>query len=434
MSNKVLQKIKTLNRARLDKWHNGKKKIRKLLSRITAKSQKRDHSEAQKTILRAHAPGPHFEQTLIGDESLASQARARLFAFYLPQFYPFEENDRWWGAGFTEWRNVTRALPRFEGHLQPRLPRDLGFYDLRNIETIKEQIRMARRSGVAGFCYYYYWFSGRRLLDRPLDILLRHSEIDFPFCLMWANESWTRRWDGQDHNVLMKQEYHNEDDTLLIDDLARYFKDSRYERIHGRPLFIIYRAAVVPDFKHRLSHWRRLFAERHDLQPLVLMAQTHKDIDPLPYGLDGAIEFPPHKLFDRLPHVSDRKLKLLDPEFSGTYMHYDDLVRRSLSIKAPAFPLIRTLVPSWDNEARKPSCGLGLIEADPQKYENWLSALADQAVQKPFQGVPYVFVNAWNEWAEGAVLEPDLYHGAAYLNATFRALTTAAHSISYSKQ
>ena len=378
--------------------------------------------DLQLELQRQEGPGSDFESELIGNPLLASGARARLFAFYLPQFYPFAENDEWWGKGFTEWRNVTRALPRFHGHQQPRLPRDLGFYDLRNVETLREQVALARASAVAGFCFYYYWFNGKRLLDRPLDAFLS-SDIDFPFCLMWANENWTRRWDGMEQDVLMRQDYLDDDDAALVDDLAAYFRDERYERVDGRPLFFIYRPGVIPDFADKLDRWRELFAERHGMNPLFMMAQGFGDTDPRPFGLDGAIEFPPHKLATGLVPVNAR-LRLTDTSFSGHYMSYDDLVSSSLEEPVPPFELIRTAVPSWDNEPRKPGRGMGFVGATPEKYGAWLRELSAQASERPLLGrTPYVFVNAWNEWAEGAFLEPDLHFGSAYLNATFRAMT-----------
>lgn len=377
----------------------------------------------QLEIAKNMQPGPHFEAELTGCADTVDCVRARMFAFYLPQFHPFAENDKWWGKGFTEWRNVTRALPRFEGHEQPRMPRDLGFYDLRNVDTIREQVRMAKQSGVTGFCFYYYWFNRTRLLDRPLDLFLANGDIDFPFSIMWANENWTRRWDGLENDVLMKQEYKPEDDAALVADLARYFKDPRYERIDGRPLFIIYRPGIVPNFSERLAAWRTLFEQEHGLNPLIFMVLGFGDNDPGVYGLDGGIEFPPHKIAQGLPPVNAR-LKMLDPAFEGHYMSYDDLITSSLAVEPPEFELIRTLVPAWDNEARKPSRGMGFVGANPEKYEFWLNKLVEQAVSRPLFGKqPYVFVNAWNEWAEGAHLEPDLHNGVAYLNATFRALT-----------
>ncbi|MGH8558765.1 MAG: glycoside hydrolase family 99-like domain-containing protein [Methylococcales bacterium] len=378
-------------------------------------------NELFRELMRNHLAGPHFEDNLVGSTALARTAGARAFAFYLPQFYPFAENDEWWGKGFTEWRNVSRALPRFVGHRQPRLPRNLGFYDLRNRDTIRAQVDLARASAIAGFCFYYYWFNGKRLLDQPLDAFLT-SEIDFSFCLMWANENWTRSWDGLDNHVLMKQDYFEGDDVSLVDDLARYFQDPRYERVDERPLFFIYRPGIIPGFRKKVARWREIIAERHGLHPLILMAQGFGDVDPRPYGLDGAIEFPPHKLATGLRPVNSRML-LLDKGFSGHYFSYDDLIMESLSHPVPDFELIRTAVPSWDNEPRNPGRGMGFVDADPDKYEQWLRELTSQAAERPFLGkVPYVFVNAWNEWAEGATLEPDLYHGVAYLNSTLRAL------------
>ncbi len=374
-------------------------------------------------IRASQRPGEHFEDRPIGTPALSALARTRLFAFYLPQFHPFEENDRWWGPGFTEWTNVTRALPRFVGHQQPRLPRDLGYYDLRNIDTIRAQVRLARDSGVAGFCFYYYWFNGKRLLDKPLDAFLADRRIEFPFCLMWANENWTRRWDGMENDVLMAQEYRPEDDEALVADFARYFRDPRYERVDGRPLLIVYRPGVIPEARARIATWRRLFAQAHGVEPLILMAQCFGDHDPRPFGLDGAIEFPPHKLSADLAPVNSR-LELFDGRFKGHYLDYEDLVRSSREVDAPGFDLVRTLVPAWDNEARKPGRGMGFVGANPERYEAWLRYLVGWSGDHPVRGRhSYVFVNAWNEWAEGAHLEPDVHNGAAYLNATLRALT-----------
>lgn len=377
----------------------------------------------QTEIEKNQSPGPFAEDKLIGRVGSKVEFKARLFAFYLPQFYPFEQNNTWWGPGFTEWRNVTRAIPRFEGHQQPHLPRELGFYDLRNVETMRQQVEMATASGVAGFCFYYYWFNGTRLLDKPLDMFLNNKDIDISFSLMWANENWTRRWDGLENDVLMSQDYHEEDDDALVSDLAKYFADPRYERVDGRPLFKIYRPGIIPNFVARLQKWREIFREKHAMNPLILMVLGFGDFDPAVYNVDGAIEFPPHKLAEGLEPINSQ-LNILDDEFQGHYLRYDDLVASSLSVSAPTYDLIRTLVPAWDNEARKPSRGMGFVEATPEKYEQWLRHLVAYAQAHPFKNkTPYVFVNAWNEWAEGSHLEPDLYNGVAYLNSTYRALT-----------
>jgi lipopolysaccharide biosynthesis protein len=362
-------------------------------------------------------PGDQFEAEPI---RLQGQPLARVFAYYLPQFHPIPENDAWWGEGFTEWRNVTRAMPRFVGHIQPRLPAALGFYDLRQPQVMERQIELAQNAGISGFAFYYYRFGGRRLMEGPLEQFMQQAR--FPFKLIWANESWTRHWDGGNGDVLLAQAYPPSDDLPLVDDLARHFAHPSYERLDGRPLLTIYRAAQIPNAAQRIAYWRQLFRERHQLNPILLMAQSFQDVDPRPYGLDGAVEFPPHLLTAGLPAINSQLVRF-EANYRGHYRHYQQLVQASLKQATPPFPLIRTAAPSWDNEPRYPGGGTGLVEANPRDYQAWLLALAQAAQQNPFMDQqPYVFVNAWNEWAEGAFLEPDLHYGYAYLNATARAL------------
>lgn len=351
--------------------------------------------------------------------------RAKVLAYYLPQFHPFPENDGWWGRGFTEWTNLPRGVPRFKGHYQPRVPRDLGFYNLSISETLHRQVELATASGLSGFVFYYYWFNRKRLLHVPLERLLSEPAIDFPFCLMWANENWTRRWDGSEKEILISQDYCLDDDDELIEDLARHFRDERYIRINGRPVFMIYRPSLIPDASKRIARWRGYWEDRFDMQPLMLMAQSFEDVDPRPYGLDGAIEFPPHKLTRELPDINS-EVEYLDPDFCGRVYRYDDVVQASLQEMPPPFPLVKTVVPSWDNDARRQGHGVTLTGSTPLKYQDWLSEVINRAVATPVFGEALVCVNGWNEWCEGAYLEPDLHFGAAYLNATARAITGQA--------
>lgn len=347
--------------------------------------------------------------------------RAKVITFYLPQFHTFPENDEWWGKGFTEWTNIVRGNPRFVGHYQPRIPRDLGFYDLSQPGVLERQVEMAKQAGIYGFCFYFYWFNGKRLLERPLERLLASPDIQMPFCLMWANENWTRRWDGQEQEVLIRQDYAEKDDPALIETFLRHFSDPRYIRVEGRPLLFIYRAKVIPNLKSRLVNWRLMFQEKGE-QPLILMAQTFNDDDPRPYGFDGAVEFPPHKVSGNAPTITNQ-LELLDPQFSGTVWKYDDVVDVSLKEDPAAFPLLKTVFPMWDNDARRQGRGGSIIHGSTvSAYEKWLNGAISYASQHPFHGEKIVFINAWNEWAEGAYLEPDVHHGAAYLNATARTI------------
>ena len=361
------------------------------------------------------------------DYALCADRRpaVKAIAYYLPQFHPIPENDAWWGSGFTEWRNVVRGQPRFKGHYQPRLPRELGFYDLRLTETMREQIRLAQAFGLHGFCFYYYSFNGRRLLSGPLEAFLADETLEFPFALMWANENWTRTWDGHDNEVLMSQDYRLEDEPAFLADLARHFRDPRYIRIGDRPLFFIYRPGIIPEATATLRRWRGILERDHGLNPLLYMAQGFGDSDPSAFGLDGAIEFPPHKIVSNLPPI-DAQLEVLDPGFTGHVVAYDDVMAASIGEAPPGYPLIKCVAPSWDNEARRPGRGMVLHGSTPEKYERWLRKAVQFAAAHPTHGESFVAVNAWNEWAESAYLEPDIHFGAAYLNATARALAGGA--------
>jgi glycosyl transferase family WbsX/glycosyl transferase family 2 len=383
-----------------------------------------------RAVLAEHArftePGPAFEEFDWEQGKGAARLRAGadplVMAFYLPQFHAIPENNRSWGQGFTEWRQLARAAPRFPGHYQPRIPRDMGFYDLLDEDVIRRQSQMARAAGVGAFAFYYYWFNKKRVLERPVEIF-RKSDIEMPFLLIWANENWTRTWDGSEHEVLLEQDYRPEHEDALLEDLATQMLDPRYVRLDGRPLFVIYNPDPIPDTARTIARWREAWNTRFGLNPLIFMAQTFHREDPRTYGLDGAMEFPPHKLANHAPRRD--VLDAFAGDFAGQVMAYDDFVTASLKEPATAFPLIKTALPGWDNDARRPNRGLLLENSTPAKYQAWLQALVEKAIERPIHGVPLVAVNAWNEWAEGAYLEPDVHYGSAYLNATSRAIRAA---------
>jgi len=368
-------------------------------------------------VRRNNQPGPLFEDI----QPLPANAvpRAKVLTFYLPQFHPIPENDAWWGRGFTEWTNLARGLPRFAGHYQPRIPRDLGYYRLHGTETLRQQAGLARGAGVHGFVFYFYWFNGRRLLDA----LLGDPTVDLPFCLMWANENWTRRWDGSEHEVLISQDYRQADEPALITEFLRHFRDSRYIRLGGRPVLMVYRASLIPRTAAAVGRWRALFRQ-HGEDPVFIMAQSFDDRDPRSYGMDAAVEFPPHKLTDDLKPLN-AGLRMLDHAATAQVFSYNDAVAAVDLAPAP-YPLIRTAVPSWDNDARRQGAGMVLHGSTPGAYQSWLDRLITAAVAQPVEGEAIVCVNAWNEWAEGAYLEPDVHFGAAYLNATGRAVAGVA--------
>jgi glycosyltransferase involved in cell wall biosynthesis len=384
-----------------------------------------DEVTMAREIKRFSRPGPYFEEVA---PALPGNKQAMMLAYYLPQFHAFAENDAWWGKGFTEWTNLTRAAPRFAGHYQPRVPRDLGFYTLDSTAPMRRQIEMALAGGISGFVFYYYWFNGKRLMDQPVNRFLEDKSLEMPFALMWTNENWTRRWDGMDSEVLISQDYRTGDDEEMAAAFATHFKDPRYIRLQGRPLLMIYRADLIPDAKAALLRWRGIFHEEFNENPIFVMAQAFDADDPRDYGFDGAIEFPPHKLTSKMA-PSNVDFTYLDPDFSGKILHYDDVVEVSLKEPPPPYPLIKTVMPGWDNDARRQGAGMTIAGSTPPKYEAWLSRLVEGAKANPFFGTPVVCVNAWNEWCDGAYLEPDLHYGGAYLNATARALVGRPRSV-----
>ena len=342
----------------------------------------------------------------------------KLVAFYLPQFHPIPENDRWWGKGFTEWARVTRARPQFTAHYQPHLPERLGFYDLRLPDVLERQAALAREHGVHGFCYYYYWFGAKTLLDRPLLQMLESGAPDLPFCLCWANENWTRRWDGGEQELMIEQHYGPELDAALIEDMAPFFRAPRYLRIGGLPILLVYRPDEIPEPLATTARWRRA-ALKNGLPGLHLIAaQTFGLSDPRPLGFDAAVEFPPHNM------ILPARLTTVDgvhPEFRGDIVNFISIAQQWLSLLAPPYRLYRTAMAGWDNTARRGRRATIFHNASPEAYEEWLRALVTMA-RLGHPGHRLVFVNAWNEWAEGAHLEPDMRFGTGYLEATRRAL------------
>lgn len=346
--------------------------------------------------------------------------KAKAIAFYLPQFHPIVENDEWWGRGFTEWANVSRALPQYVGHDQPHLPGELGFYDLRLVDNMRRQAELARLYGVHGFCFHHYWFSGRRLLERPIDQLIAHPDIDLPFCLCWANENWTRRWDGHDEDILLGQRYTPKDDLDFIVDLLPYLRDPRYIKVDGRPLVIVYRPSLLPDCHRTLRIWREKCSEEGIGEIFLAMVQFDID-DPSTFGFDAAIEFPPHKLARGLSRINER-MEIINPEYAGHIVDYQDMVERGKNWPQSNYPLFKGVAPRWDNEARKPGRGYTFAGSTPERYGDWLQSAVTYSRSHPVSGESIVFINAWNEWAEGAHLEPDRKYGYAYLQATRDAL------------
>lgn len=369
--------------------------------------------------------GPSYKGEDALPRDVPSNPAARVIAYYLPQFHAVPENDLWWGAGFTEWTNVTKSVPRYAGHLQPRLPADLGFYDLTSADVLRRQATLARRAGIHGFCIHNYWFGGRRILETPLHNLLAAPDIDLPFCLNWANENWTRRWDGQEHDVLLEQRYDPADPVAYLRDMLPALRDPRYIRIEGRPLVMVYRPGAIPNIVGMSRAWRNYLKAEGLGDPYLVVPQVFGAQDPRDFGFDAASGFPPHNSnwFD----VNDRdRMRLFDSGFQGHVRSYTSVRDSMLAHAGDGFVLHPGVMPGWDNEARKPGRGAGFYGADPHLYGGWLAEAVARAAREPAPDARLVFVNAWNEWAEGAILEPDRHFGFAFLAETRRVLDAVA--------
>jgi lipopolysaccharide biosynthesis protein len=365
-----------------------------------------------------------------------AQGRTQLITFHLPQFYPTPQNDVWWGKGFTEWTSVTRTTPRFRGHYQPHLPADLGFYDLRMPEARAAQADLARQYGLGAFCYYHYWFMGDRLLERPVDELIASGQPDFPYCLCWANHHWTRNWDGQEQAMLQRQDYSVEDDHRHFEWLSRAFRDPRYLRLNGRPVFLIYRGSGMPDVKATLLRWRDL-ARKAGIGELFLahVESSKADLGKCrEWGFDAGVEHAPNWAILPPPQRRTflwrvlRKLGLSEKAWGQhAFFDYGEIRKAMTAQPEPDYLQFRTVLPMWDNSARRKSAAYVLLNSSPAAYQEWLEETIRKA-KRLEDGSRVVFINAWNEWAEGNHLEPCQKWGHAYLEATQAALRNTENS------
>jgi lipopolysaccharide biosynthesis protein len=349
----------------------------------------------------------------------------RPIAIYLPQFHPIFENDNWWGKGFTEWTNVTKAKPRFEGHYQPHLPADLGFYDLRLEESRLAQEALAKEFGIEGFCYYHYWFNGKRILSEPIDRKLKNPIEDLPFFLCWANENWTRIWDGGENEVLLEQIYSEKDnEEHMIYLCENFFNDNRYMRVNGKPIFVIYKPFLIMDIKKTILLWRRIAREKGigELHlGCMIGAESEEDIKAL--GFDFGVDFQPK--FQSIKKIKKnfifrifRKIGLLPNkhQLNDRIYDYHNFVELQLQRSFSSF-ISPFLTPMWDNSSRRKKNAFMFKNSSPEVYGKWLKHIRDyypwaQSAEK------FIFINAWNEWAEGNHLEPCQKWGKQFLEKT----------------
>lgn len=351
------------------------------------------------------------------------ESDVKAIAFYLPQFHPIPENDEWWGTGFTEWTNVRRGEPQFPDHYQPHVPSNLDYYDLREADVLEKQVALAKDYGIHGFCFYYYWFAGKILLDLPVRRMLETGKPDFPFCICWANENWTRRWDGQEKEILIGQRHSPEDDRAFLHNIERILLHKNYIRVEGKPLLIVYQPSFLPDARATAARWREAFRERGHGEIFLAATQTFSHrTPPHEYGFDAVIQFPPHHT--NSAHITGLA-KGLDSSFAGGIYDYnkskwffiDELYQLSNSRR-----IYPGVMPSWDNTARLRKKSNIWINSSPESYYDWLWQVTSYLRRNRPDDEKLVFINAWNEWAEGCHLEPDQTFGYAWLNATRLAL------------
>lgn len=362
----------------------------------------------------------------------------RFIAFYLPQFYPTPYNDEWWGKGFTEWTNVVQGRPHFKGHYQPHLPADLGFYDLRLPEAREAQADLARQFGVHGFCYYHYWFHGTRILERPFHEVLASGKPTLPFCICWANESWTRTWKGHKDKVLMRQQYSHQDDVAHVRHLLPALSDDRYIKVEGKPLVLVYRVELLPDPRATAQTWRDE-AERLGLPGLFLVSVESNYVlgntSPTEAGFDASMRFQPNfagfakssilskslgsVLRSRYPKLH-AMIKRSQPQSTEDHIFsYSDIYQLWRAGSERSERHFECVTPMWDNSARRHRGAYIINNSSPKLYEQWLRDAVERT-SADSDGQKTVFINAWNEWAEGCHLEPCQKWGHQYLDATRR--------------
>ena len=363
------------------------------------------------------------------DDPFVNNSNIHLSAYYLPQFHRLEVNDTNWGPGFTEWTNVTRAHPYFPGHLQPHLPSDLGFYDLDNGDILRRQVELAKHYGISSFCFYYYWFGGTKIMEKPLLQFLGDSSLDLNFSICWANENWTRRWDGLDNEVILSQPHTLIADKKFIYDVLPYMADPRYVRFNNAAVLMVYRPELMGSHvTEALEYWRKIASDAGIGDLLILRSTCGLDFDNsnLVFDcFDGLVQFPPHGHWKF--YLRYNKDAFFNKNFCGSLGDYDHAIEYLSRQHERDIRLIPGVFPSWDNTARKRSDSRIYINSNPLKYQAWLErAIKESKKRSPIDGL--VYINAWNEWAEGAHLEPCRWYGHAHLAATKNALLNSQKS------
>lgn len=353
------------------------------------------------------------------NKSFFSNTDIKALAFYLPQYHVNPENDKWWGKGFMEWTNTKKAQPRYPGHYEPREPHDdFGYYELTNKDIFAKQIKLAKEHRIYGFCFYYYWFSGKRLLQKPGDIYLENKDLDFPFCLCWANGNWTRRWDGLDKEVLMEQKYRDDDAKNFIKDIKKYLEDERYIRVDGKPVILVYNPKEIPDYRKTIADWRETARKIGigEIEVWSYRSLNDDDLTNLEF-VDAEFDFAPNTF----------SLEIMDESHGGFVGNYEKVVDYLCDSFVYEYhhslkPYYYSVTMDWDNSPRRAEGYFGFANYSPENFYRWTRRVVNKTRKANPEDRRFMFVNAWNEWAEGTYLEPDKKYGYLNINTFTKAL------------
>ena len=402
--------------------HEGVPGVRQYLRSVALSEKAEQEAKQAESIQTGSAPpvnqfiAPLIDNfTPLSESVITHKTAVKMISFYLPQYHAIAENNAWWGDGFTEWTNVKPAQPQFLGHYQPHQPGELGFYNLLDPKVQQRQVELAKLYDIGGFCFYFYWFGGKLLLEQPTENYLANSALDLPFCLCWANENWSRRWDGLDHEILIQQNHSAEDDIAFISHISKYLRDPRYIKVQNKPLVMVYRPKLLPSARATAQRWREWCRENGIGEIYLAYTQSFEAVDPADYGFDAAIEFPPNN--SSPPNVTDTVEKNSE-DFNCNIYDWRVFVERSENYVRPTYTLHRSVCPAWDNTARRKNNATVFVNHSPALFQKWTENAIDYTVKTfPTKEDRMVFVNAWNEWGEGAHLEPDCKYGYGNLRA-----------------
>lgn len=343
----------------------------------------------------------------------------KLLAYYLPQFHRTWQNDKWHGEGFTEWTKVKAAQPLFAAHRQPREPaKEIGYYDLEEPGVLRTQVKLASENGLDGFIFYHYWFGrGEMVLEKPAQDFLADEKIDFDFCFAWCNENWTRRWDGGNNEILLEQKYVLEEYLEFVEYLVPFLKDRRYIQVQGRPVLIVYRPHLIPNISDLVAFLSQAFHDYGLPKPYLVASKTWPGTD-FDYSLFDAISEKPLYNFPELSYLPQPEVEIAGSPHAGYIFEYRDVVSHYISNpESSSLPVHTSCSPGWDVTPRHGKSALILVNENPEDFQIWLRNCMERVCMTNPPGERLVFINAWNEWAEGAYLEPDSFHGSAFLHA-----------------